>query len=410
MLSEREVKSPTSPADILALPNSDRELEKQLEIQFEVANTIKDLHANFSNRFDSAPVGPLELLALPNALKSAGVIDDLDRSRSHLPIPPSTSGYIDSTREPMSVPSSSSSQIVGRRNFSEDLEEIAESEVIGGSETNEDTAESSTHSDDTIETSTTAPKTSALTNGSPLIPHMKRRKSVRFSPTVEKNTFIQTEPPSPEHGTSTVKIEEQPLIIKQQEHTQLTLEEAFFLSYGLGVLEILHPETKLPISNRELFSLFRKTSYFPPVANQSFFPDDPFLINYVVYHHFRSLGWVPRSGVKFSVDLMLYVRGPVFTHAEFAVLILPSYSSPYWSSDVFLQKYVKAKEQRTWAGISCINRVVTQVKKTLILAYVDIPPPLDKVQEEKMSIDKILSRYKVREIVMKRWIANRSRD
>lgn len=27
---------------------------------------------------------------------------------------------------------------------------------------------------------------------------------------------------------------------------------------------------------------------------------------------------------------MLYVRGPVCTHAEFAVIILPSYSDPYW--------------------------------------------------------------------------------
>jgi tRNA-splicing endonuclease subunit Sen2 len=134
------------------------------------------------------------------------------------------------------------------------------------------------------------------------------------------------------------------------------------------------------------------------------------MVNYVVYHHFRSLGWVPRAGVKFSVDYMLYMRGPVFTHAEFAVLILPSYSDPYWSSNPFLQNYAKGKQERTWAWMSCINRVITQVKKTLILTYVDIPKPLDAEEESKLEIDAILRRYKIREVVMKRWVSSRMRD
>lgn len=44
--------------------------------------------------------------------------------------------------------------------------------------------------------------------------------------------------------------------------------------------------------------------------------DNPFIINYVVYHHYRSLGWTIKSGVKFCVDYLLYKRGPVFDHAE----------------------------------------------------------------------------------------------
>ena len=44
--------------------------------------------------------------------------------------------------------------------------------------------------------------------------------------------------------------------------------------------------------------------------------DNPFLINYVVYHHYRSLGWVVKGGMKFCVDYLLYKRGPVFSHAE----------------------------------------------------------------------------------------------
>ena len=72
--------------------------------------------------------------------------------------------------------------------------------------------------------------------------------------------------------------------------------------------------------------------------------------------------------------------------------------------------YVKSKEQRTWAWLSCINRVITQVKKTLILTYVDVPKPVDAQAEKELGIDGVLGRYKVREVVMKRFSANRMRD
>lgn len=52
----------------------------------------------------------------------------------------------------------------------------------------------------------------------------------------------------------------------------------------------------------------------PPPQSNNF--DNPFLINYVVYHHYRSLGWVVKGGIKFCVDYLLYKRGPVFHHAE----------------------------------------------------------------------------------------------
>ena len=45
-------------------------------------------------------------------------------------------------------------------------------------------------------------------------------------------------------------------------------------------------------------------------------PDNPFIVNYVAYHHYRSLGWTIKSGVKFCVDYLLYKRGPTFDHAE----------------------------------------------------------------------------------------------
>jgi len=354
-------------------------------------------------------VGPLELLALPNSLRpyftreypnhvETPTTRHLAISQIHLESLPDAkiNGNVLLTSKELEINSHTT------------LDDV---EIVGGSETNEDTVDDSIHSEETTETNGTPPNGSVLSNESPATPKMKRQKSVRFSPTVEKNTFLQSEPPSPERAAiGSNSVEEEPLVIQNQEHLQLTLEEAFFLSYALGAISIFDPESRAPISNEDLFYLFRKTSYFPPRLNSSLSPDDPFMMNYVVYHHYRSLGWVVRSGIKFSVDYMLYNRGPVFSHAEFGVVILPSYSDPYWTSDPFLEKYSKEKQQRTWAWMSCINRVITQVKKTLILTYVDVPKPLSAHEEKNLGIDGVLARYKVREIVMKRFAANRMRD
>ena len=272
--------------------------------------------------------------------------------------------------------------------------------------------------DPTHSSSHRAPNGSALANrssGSPTRLRTKSQKCVRFSPNVEKNTFIQTQSPSPDQGvapftstSTTIDVEEE-IVIQQQEHFQLMMEEAFFLSYGLGALSILDPISNSPIPNQDLFSLFQKSSHFPPLSSPVLSPDDTFLVNYVAYHYYRSLGWCVRGGAKFSCDFLLYNRGPVFSHAEFAILIIPSYTDPYWSSNPFLQNYVSGKEKRSWSWMHCINRVINQVKKKLILVYVDIPRPMDTEAENELGIDGVLGRYKVREFVMRRWLSNRER-
>jgi tRNA-splicing endonuclease subunit Sen2 len=416
-ISSSQPLAPTGPLELLALPNSNADLDM---LSGAVLCFSKDMDRKFVEHFYAAPVDPAKLLALPNSVQDYSP----SHSISHIAlenVPSSRSGgfangHAVGTLEQVSRHKLANDKRDSRENHGHESTEpvkLEEIELVGGSDTNEDTVDESVHSnhsEDTIETHDAPVNGSALVNGSPSTPKIKRQKSVRFSPTVEKTTFIQSEPPSPERTSTVTTTVEEPLVIRDQEHIQLTLEEAFFLSYALGALDVLDPETRKPLSNQDLFYLFRKTSYFPPLANPSLSPDDPFMTNYVVYHHFRSLGWVLRSGIKFSVDYMLYVRGPVFTHAEFGVLILPSYSDPYWCSDPFLQDYVKSKETRTWAWMNRIHRVITQVKKTLVLCYVDIPKPLGPEEEAKMGIDAMLARYKVREIMMTRFSANRRRD
>ncbi|KAI1400918.1 hypothetical protein F4819DRAFT_459963 [Hypoxylon fuscum] len=276
-------------------------------------------------------------------------------------------------------------------------------------------------------------------NGHASNPHtptnvMKRRKSVRFSPKVESTTFQLSDPPSPrpsaqangnavdsnlangksplsqptDLGISVPLLEETDTsktntesanVVVDKEHLQLCLEEVFYLVFALGALTILDPATGKPFTASDLFTLCRQTSYIPPrMTNLQ--PDDPFLMHYAVYHHFRSLGWVTRPGIKFGVDWMLYNRGPVFSHAEFAVIVLPAYTDPWWKAQG------REPPRKSWHWLHTINRVQATALKTLVLAYVDIPPPFD----QSLGAAEILKRYRVREFIVKRWLSNRNRD
>jgi tRNA-splicing endonuclease subunit Sen2 len=224
--------------------------------------------------------------------------------------------------------------------------------------------------------------------------------------------------------------------ILDQEHLQLTPEEAFFLTYSLGAVQIYRDKTLLSTSylfrlyciystfpivedaDTHLYTLFRLRERLPsfslgaseisPIAS-----DSPFLLRYAVYHHFRSLGWVVRHGIKFACDFLLYQRGPVFAHAKFAVVIVPSYSHPYWSETPERKAETQLKESRDWWWLHRVNRVETQVHKTLMLVYVEVPPPWDEGFRRRgfeVDVGGVLKKYKVREFIIRRWTPNRNRD
>lgn len=215
-------------------------------------------------------------------------------------------------------------------------------------------------------------------------------------------------------------VPDEPVEIADQEHLQLTLYEAFFLSYVLGILNIrTADDTKL--DNPTLLRLCCAHADFPidPTSSPTptrtpapIAPDNFFLLQYVAYHHFRSLGWVVRSGIKFATDFLLYNRGPAFSHAEFAVMVLPAYSHAHWSETEERKKACEKKGKRDWWWLHRVNRVQGLAHKTLMIVYVEVPPPwesTDDVVKGKLDIGKVLKSYSVREFVIGRWTPNRHR-
>ena len=262
---------------------------------------------------------------------------------------------------------------------------------------------------------------------------LKRQKSVRFSPNVESTTYKLSDPPNPNAPAPSLfssvlsstsdwlwsfipanqssrhvrRISQRALEIENKEHLQLMPEEAFFLAFAFGALRILDPSTKEALPLERVFNLFRRHSYFPPRTSEAteLRPDDPFLVHYTVYHHFRSMGWCVRPGMKFGVDWLLYLRGPIFNHAEFGILVLPSYSDEWWKNAG------QQPPQRPWTWLTGITRTLSQVYKTLVLVYVEIPPPpVFEAALCKEGLSGAFGAFKVREMMVKRWLHNRNRS
>ncbi|GAB0132822.1 hypothetical protein EsDP_00001247 [Epichloe bromicola] len=360
------------------------------------------------------PVGPLELLALPNS--------EADRVAKSM-----TNGIHDTlvgvraAAQALTIPLPSdvlpSSMVETRVNFSETASTIASSDVNG-----------------TVTTEAGQPPTSEDSSFCDASEERfsKGHKSVRFSPKVESTTINLADPPSPRHsangkakepfsngdinGLGLLDVAESSMVqtgpdasdegIVNMEHLQLTPEEAFFLTFGLGALSITDPQSGRAYTNRELLTLFRQFSYFPPrnePDEPDLEPDDGFLLHYAAYHHFRSLGWVPRAGIKFGVDWLLYTRGPVFDHAEFGLIIIPSYSDPWWKARG------KRGPEKPWHWLHSVVRVLSHVIKSLVLVYVDVPPPPKFDVAMETGYAEALKLYRVREVTVKRWSSNRNR-
>ncbi|KAI9066969.1 hypothetical protein FKP32DRAFT_1564635 [Trametes sanguinea] len=215
-------------------------------------------------------------------------------------------------------------------------------------------------------------------------------------------------PPEEEDSESEGEIEEEEPL-ENVEHLQLTLQEAWFLVWNLDCLAVLDPHTHEPMTLSQIWHTFLTAHPIPPLlradAEQRF--DNPFLVHYAAYHHYRALGWVVKGGIKFCVDYLLYKRGPVFHHAEFAVVVIPVYEDP---EDQATSPFtVSNADTFSWTWLSTVNRVNSQVQKTLILTYVTIPAR-SRISPELLSSPACLAHFSVREVVLRRFIPARMRD
>lgn len=134
----------------------------------------------------------------------------------------------------------------------------------------------------------------------------------------------------------------------------LSLEEAFFLSFGLGCLLVDSRED--PDAHMDLDTMWRTFC-----SLQTGFPQ-----RYLAYHHFRTKGWIVRDGVKFGNDFLIYKDGPPFYHASYSVTVKLNVQN---GNGLNVGKNLDGSG---WADVMGLNRVTESAAKELLILEVNL--------------------------------------
>ena len=174
------------------------------------------------------------------------------------------------------------------------------------------------------------------------------------------------------------------------EYLQLSSEEAFYLAYEVELLDVQSSLAAEKVYTPcELWSCFCER-------------DEHFVERYIAYRHYRHHGWVPKSGLKFGVDFLLYKDGPAFYHSSYAVVVrmvdhLKDLEPVCESADGGL----------TWHYVISLCRVNESAVKDLLICYVIKPSNWSK---EELQSPSCVSKFSVEEMFVNRWVPDRERD
>lgn len=153
----------------------------------------------------------------------------------------------------------------------------------------------------------------------------------------------------------------------------LTFEETFFLMFGLGCLQLVDYEGKV-MSIADAWTHFNQDKLFLP--------------RYIVYHYFRSKGWVVKAGLKFGCDfceyfpylfiylfiinslklffLVLYKQGPPFYHASYTVIVDTA------DADTLLRDDSRCTRKMNWKSLLQMNRL-NEITAKVITSFELLP-------------------------------------
>ncbi|XP_041362114.1 tRNA-splicing endonuclease subunit Sen2-like [Gigantopelta aegis] len=126
-----------------------------------------------------------------------------------------------------------------------------------------------------------------------------------------------------------------------------------------------------------------------------------FLPNYIAYHHFRSKGWVPKSGLKFGCDFILYREGPPFYHGSYSVVVRLVDEQTLQDSTYHNTRCL------SWTSLSGLNRITEHVAKELLICYVIKPRD---ITPERLASPKCILDFSVQEVHVSRWISSQERE
>lgn len=156
---------------------------------------------------------------------------------------------------------------------------------------------------------------------------------------------------------------------------RLSLEESFFLKHVLNALTVIHQ------SNGEVKELSEQDLWDRCRSIRSCF-----VTSYAGYHHLKSKGWLPRSGLLYGVDYVAYQMHPTCCHSDFGVLLMPLQGG-------------KDLPELNWRDLQITNRLIGQVAKRLVLLFITEDP-----SSPGHETPNVLSHFRVEERLVKRFV------
>ena len=129
--------------------------------------------------------------------------------------------------------------------------------------------------------------------------------------------------------------------------------------------------------------------------------DSCFVEKYICYWHFRAQGWVPKCGLKFGTDFLLYKDGPDMHHSSYAVLVRGGYLGGGSRGSI---------DNLTWQDVAVSVRVNEAAKKEVLVCKVEPPANLMEDLSCVPPAVETMEHFSVQCIVVKRWVPERERE
>lgn len=159
-----------------------------------------------------------------------------------------------------------------------------------------------------------------------------------------------------------------------EEYLQLGAEEAYHLTAVVKALSVAD-DTGMVLTADQLWDHFAHL-------------DHSFPARYAAYAHYRTGNWVPKSGLKFGVDFLLYKESPLAYHSSFAVVV----------KEELQHEEDQCGSRLTWKEVIAQNRVSESAGKDLLVCHVTKPDGKD------------LSQVAIEDVIVERWVPEQDRE
>mmetsp|Transcript_2956 Transcript_2956/g.5305 ORF Transcript_2956/g.5305 Transcript_2956/m.5305 type:complete len:300 (-) Transcript_2956:1702-2601(-) len=158
---------------------------------------------------------------------------------------------------------------------------------------------------------------------------------------------------------------------------RLSVEEALYMLWVDGILRLFRHDGRSACGVAELSAqdLWKDATAQRP----------SFATRYVAFHHFRSKGFLPRSGLQYGADLVVYPKHPTECHSDACVRVIASEGEEEPSC------------MPDWHDLAATARLCNAVSKGLMLLFVR------RRQGGDPSSLSCLSHFEVREVMFCRW-------